>query len=277
MSGAKASETVANQLQKYHPLFTEAGDVTLLTSDNVLFNIETRDLQRTSSWFRDLFKNSHPSVEGQTETIGVSEKSETLEIILKMALGLVPPTQPMTSVDALDTALRAAEKYEMTGVTHHLISVLERLLLRSSDSLQQYILSCRYGMTTLRNESLVRCSGVRLSWDDLPPLEVKDLGRLLAEREKRTRYIQQVLRSTKQNESPFYKQNSGFCPECAGERDLHATYLRKWQDFIAAALCVISFAPNVDAIFTDSEAASKEAFGDLRAKLQGKMNAFDKS
>jgi len=132
----------------YHPLFCmEDADVILSSCDGVLFRVPSATLKMTSSWFRTMFKLPQPStslnppVRSSPDTITLSEDSTTLENLLRMVCGLVIPT--LSSWDAVEPILYAAEKYDMPG-PHSIVRALAHTPAFLDEPLRLFAAACRY-------------------------------------------------------------------------------------------------------------------------------------
>ncbi|KAH7098815.1 hypothetical protein BKA62DRAFT_711983 [Auriculariales sp. MPI-PUGE-AT-0066] len=270
------AEAVSMPTPTVHRDFALRADVALHSGDGVLFHVWKRDLTRTSIWFQEQF-NTAPLPEGQMATFTLPETSATLELVLKMALGLAAPSQPMLVVDNLQLALAAAAEYKMPGVTQNLL---------------QYVLACKYGLEELRVESLERCIGVELDFQSLASLDVAHLARLLAEKQSRAQDLQCVLSSLLPNNPtcPFYELNHGKCCTAHCEAAVPEHQVVMWHRLIRAALCRSAVAPTVEAVLSEPLVTSVERtllevpcadghfpFHDIRRRLLSGMEALAQS
>lgn len=169
-----------------HPLFDHPdSDITLGSSDGVLFRVHTYMLKTTSGWFRTMLTlpqssssntprpsssragsvepHSHHPHPPTRDTIYLTEHSSVLEALLRITCGL-PPTLP-TTYEGLDNVLYASEKYDTPGPSALLRAWLSMSLtlptksLVASDGdgdkqpalpclptpLHTYALACRFG------------------------------------------------------------------------------------------------------------------------------------
>ncbi|OSD03505.1 hypothetical protein PYCCODRAFT_1466882 [Trametes coccinea BRFM310] len=117
-----------------HPRFSfPDADVTLRSSDDVLFRISSSDLRRTSEFFRAMYTlPQRPDTATAQEKLQMSEPAQVLADMLSMIDGGELP------------ALDNAEKYEMPFVTSVCrLAMSSPKLRRSSKPIRSYGIACR--------------------------------------------------------------------------------------------------------------------------------------
>jgi hypothetical protein len=141
------AETDIHNPALFHPDFASTdGDVILgAKSGDVLFRTHSFVLKTTSGWFRTMFSLPQKCEPVTPDVIYMDEDAHTLESLLRMACGL--PILPLTSYDAVDALLYAAEKYDMPGP----MSIIRILVMTPpllNNPLRLYAVACRFGWET---------------------------------------------------------------------------------------------------------------------------------
>lgn len=171
----------------------DAGDVTLVSSDVVHFCVASRDLIRTSAFFRGMFDLPQPEKAPivADDAIALPEDADTIEILLKLALGLPAPLERLATFEAIEAVLRAAEKYDMLGPVQVLGHALRGLLASKTfacDPLRQYGLAMHFGWADIAQNAYDRLLVADLDFDKIPAaIDGPTLGRLVAARQTRAR------------------------------------------------------------------------------------------
>ncbi|CAL1695988.1 unnamed protein product [Somion occarium] len=137
-AGGSSSESGAT----IHPSFTfEDADVVLCSKDGISFQVFRICLRLSSGWFRSLYTLPQNEASSSTETIYMDESSDTLAILLSIAHGQDVPQ--LKDMDEVESAIHAAEKYDMPGVLNY----IRQGLLRFAEQhpVRVYALACRWG------------------------------------------------------------------------------------------------------------------------------------
>jgi len=151
-----------------HPDFVRREDIVLRSIDNVWFNVARRDLEPTSGWFRVTFdKATEISTRGTISELPVSEDSSTLEVVLKVALGLSLDAESLASIEACEALFIAAKKYDMSGVKQVVLLHLQFALQKANDPMLEYVIACRHDLPALQATAFDRCTRVEIDYTSL--------------------------------------------------------------------------------------------------------------
>ncbi|KAI0374240.1 hypothetical protein BV20DRAFT_492706 [Pilatotrama ljubarskyi] len=127
-----------------HPAFSSPNaDIVLRSKDGTLFRISSETLSRTSAWFRSMLSlpqgTATPSPEAD-DAIPTDESAAVLAALLSMISGIEVPD--LDDADLLQSALAAAEKYEMPMATSVIRTALFSPFLEISP-IRLYGIACR--------------------------------------------------------------------------------------------------------------------------------------
>lgn len=192
-------------------------------------------------------------------TIPVPEDSDTLEVLLKLALGLPAPLERLATFPAVDTVLRAADKYDMPGAAQVLGHVLRGLLASKTfarDPLRQYGIATHFSWDDIAQEAFDRLLVADIDFTSVPPLmNGPALGLLVAARQQRVRAFIGALRSVAKD-ALFLRENRAMCRnlQCSGALT-DATALL-WRRFVCAISLAFALVPCLDVARTNADVVS---------------------
>ncbi|KZV85231.1 hypothetical protein EXIGLDRAFT_841625 [Exidia glandulosa HHB12029] len=246
------SDTAPSPTHTMHPDFDDAdADVTLISGDETPthFRMASSHLSRTSEFFRAMFELPQSAGEGAA-CLNLDEDALTLEILLKLAIGLPPGLARLQLIDEVARALAAAEKYGMKGAEEILFIQL-RGPLSQVDPLRTYILACRHGWDDVATSALEKVVRGPLELTQLPPMETAHLVRVLVARQYRIDHFSTALSTS----AVFaYDNGSTACcrryPGACGNAAFPAS-ATTWRDFKIFVLAAYAKAPSVDALLSN--------------------------
>ncbi|KAF8325453.1 uncharacterized protein EI90DRAFT_3128817 [Cantharellus anzutake] len=129
-----------------HELFNGSDyDLSLVSKDNIIFNVPSSTLRRSSNFFRSVFllpqeaqRHSDPI------KLFLDDDAWVVEAALRMVNGMPIQMEHFKSFDSLEPILHFCEKYDMHGP----MSIIQLGMTRPeliSNPFRLYTLACRYG------------------------------------------------------------------------------------------------------------------------------------
>ncbi|KZV97602.1 hypothetical protein EXIGLDRAFT_746994 [Exidia glandulosa HHB12029] len=198
-----------------------------------------------------MFELPQPPGEGAA-CLNLDEDALTLEILLKLAIGLPPGLARLQSIDEVARALAAAEKYGMKGA-EEILSFHLRGPLSQADPLHTYVLTCRHGWDDVATSALEKVVRGPLELTQLPPMETAHLVRVLVARQHRIDHFSMAL-----NTSTVFADDNGssaYCRRYPGACGRGIPVAATWREFKIFALAAYAKAPSVDGLLSHPELA----------------------
>jgi len=265
MSTGDGGTPAAQSRVKIHADFSKPTRTALLSSDEVVIYVSLSQLAGSSSFFRGMVEDATPGTSQSTspDVIPVSEDSKTLELLLKLALGMAVNklNERWTCPADIEPVLDAARKYDFPGTAQILLGMIELSALRLKNPLAQYIVACRHNLATLRSEAFERCLGTELDLSALEgPIEGRDIAALVKAHRMRVKILVGILLSQNEGDGPFAAENRTTCARCRTSAE--ASALGAWSTFQRLAVAVITVRPSLEALWADAKV------NEARIKLQ---------
>lgn len=233
-----------------HKDFVDANaDVTLISRDSVAFDVASSYLSRTSDWFRAMFElpASPKAAKQSTWRIQLDEDALTLEILLKIALGLAPQLERLDTLNAIDRVLLAAEKYDMPAA-REFVGFKLRDPVKEDQLLRLYAIATHHGFKETATEAFNRLLTTRIAYDSCATVPGPALARLVAARQRRVAYFTPEFRATDDDERLIHELNShqATCEmcNCAADPSLYTD----WHAFQALMIALYVDEPCVTTI-----------------------------
>ncbi|KZV97582.1 hypothetical protein EXIGLDRAFT_730261 [Exidia glandulosa HHB12029] len=229
-----------------HPDFATPEDLTLISSDGVHFNIASTHLARTSSFFRGMFDlPPPPGTKPGAHSLTLLEDSATLDVLLKLVLGLPAPPERLSSWQQVNPILRAAEKYDIQGALQFLAAVV-RGFVAAMPPLEQYAYASHYGWTDIANVAFDKLLKTPIDFKAVPPvMDGVALARLLAARQTRVDQFLAGLRGG----GIFKYENKGVCGTCGAPH----SHVFAWRAVVAAVSLQFALTVSLDAALGSGE------------------------
>jgi len=140
-------------------------DIILRSSDGVDFHVFKLILSLASSVFKDMFTLPQTELQSKVLSVPIILMAEGSTILKSLLLLCYPTPNPtFDSVDHMKAVMEAARKYDMGGATSR-AGDLVMAQFPSTDSLELYALSCKFGWKQLAQTVAMQT------------LKIKDLGR----------------------------------------------------------------------------------------------------
>ncbi|KAI8995560.1 hypothetical protein BD414DRAFT_245215 [Trametes punicea] len=186
-------------------LFSNA-DVTLRSSDGVLFRVSSDGLCRASAWFQTKFTLPQSASSDRTEPIPVDEPANILADVLAIINGSELPA--LDNADHLEALPAVADKYEMSMALSVIRMALFSRLLDASP-MRLYSIACRTSWEKEAMEASSRTLGMDLlapaAQSELAALEPTHHNKLLNLHQRR----QEQFLSGLDDEATFYANIRG--------------------------------------------------------------------
>ncbi|EJD45124.1 hypothetical protein AURDEDRAFT_165666 [Auricularia subglabra TFB-10046 SS5] len=226
-----------------HPDFKDDEDVSLVSSDGLRFNISSSHLIRTSGFYASMFALPQPSTtSAKPFIVAVPETALTLEVILRLALGLPAPLDRLTSLSDIDAAIEAAGKYDMPGPGEVLRQILRgHLTAPLAPPLHQFAVASCYGWDDIVDALFPRLVAMELDFKDIPPAHAQTLARLVSARQERVKTFFTNIKAA-HDAALFAKENNGKCRGCG--RTLSSGAAQVWHNFVNAMCLSFCFVPS---------------------------------
>jgi len=227
-------ETTSSEHPSIHPKFTnDEADTTLLSNDQIAYQIHSVVLKLTSGWFRNMFtlpqttapnRPNHPSPQ-PTVTLYLDEPSNVLTGLLCIISGFELPE--ISTVDYAEALLYAAEKYDMPGPISLIRKLITQEPLISSSPLRAFGLASKWdwkeeakiASTLMLDIDL--CSDAAFKEMQRTPITPLYLVALMRLQRKRRDMIKDGLNG------PTFAANQNYnCGSC-GASNIH----KKWEEF----------------------------------------------
>lgn len=238
-----------------HADFT-AGDVELTVGDGTQFRIDASTLRRTSLFFAAMFQDARPdsATPGAPTQLAVDEDAHTVEVLLKIASGLRFPRALVADMGAIERLARAAEKYGVGAALDVVQLLLDASGLRTPEAaLRRYALACRHGWAEIANDAANDALDVVLDYGALPQMEMRDLARLLAFRQRR---VDAFAARLEEDAGAVGAANAGLCPEEHYKSSKHRPRSgdMSWQLLKQKMLLEMQRRPSGSTLFADEDA-----------------------
>ncbi|KAI0794291.1 hypothetical protein C8Q74DRAFT_1365774 [Fomes fomentarius] len=152
------------------PFNKSNADIILRTSDLIDFHVFSQVLTAASSFFEGMFEMPQPPSEQQELKLGrpiipVSEDSVVIETLLRICYPIVYKPRERT-LEEIESALRAAMKYEMELPTTVLLADLKKVL--STQPTRVWAIACRLGLEDVAREVAMRYCPTRMRYYLVP-------------------------------------------------------------------------------------------------------------